>query len=144
MSSANAGSKFTVSLDCLFSTRLTAVLYFYLFQHWPSSTSHLITMFQRVMWRSYSSSYSVSAHVGIRHLWVRRAFSLIVLLRSSNAFISGSEISDVVAPSHSLFMWLPGNTGMVSTSVVKYFPVHRDSISNSVSLCIIFKHLLGT
>ena len=133
------GSKFHCD-PCLFSTNLTAVL----FQHWPSSTSHLITIFQRVMWRSYSSSYSVSAHVSIIHyLWVWRTFSWIVLSRSSNAPISGSEVSDVVAPSYSLFMWPPGNTGMVSTSVVKYFPVHCDPISNSVSLCIIFKHILG-
>jgi len=79
------------------------------------------------------------------HLSVR-AYLLTswIFSRSSNTFVSGGEVSDVVAPSHCLFMWLARNTGMVSASVVKFFSIFGDSISNSVSICVIPERVLAS
>ena len=57
-----------------------------------------------------------------------------LFFHSSCASVSGSEVSYMVAPSYRLFMQLPGNTGMVRTSVVKFFPVPGYPISDPVSI----------
>jgi hypothetical protein len=97
------------SLRAFFAEHPLTPALLFVFLRCPSSTSHLITIFkfQRVMWRLYLLHFSVLAHVGIVIFESEAIFvDEYWPSRSKQRTYSGSEVSDVVALSHCLFMWL--------------------------------------
>lgn len=103
---------------CLFSTNLTAVYF---------SIDHLrpltLSLYPNTLCDNHIRRLIRSQHMYVSSITFEcegKIFMDNTFPVSSNAFISGSQISDVVAPSYCLFMWPPGSSGMVRTSVVKY------------------------